>query len=235
MSGAMHLWWGDSLVHSIFSASYLWRDASFVWWFLGMMHHCWAASLVWCIYALVYLWQDASLVSCLYGVMHLWCAESLVRYIFVVLHLWWIISFYCNIPLMHCIFGALHLLWYIGTFGMLCNGIFGVLNRWCDATLVNYILVATFLWRTVSLVRRIFGVMCMHFWYAMHRHLWWCLVGVITIVQCIFGALSLGLGFNIFFLCCVFGAMHCLVSYVAQACYCSGASILYTMIGRVNH
>ena len=69
----------------------------------------------------------------------------------------------------------------------------------------------------------------------MHRQLWWCLVGVITIVQCIFGALSLGLGFNIFFLCCVFGAMHCLVSYVAQACYCSGASILYTMIGRVNH
>ena len=81
---------------------------------------------------------------------------------------------------------------------MLCNGIFGVLNRWCDATLVNYMLVAIFLWRTVSLVRCIFGVMCMHFWYAMHRHLWWCLVGVITIVQCIFGALFLGLGCNIF-------------------------------------
>ena len=32
----------------------------------------------------------------------------------------------------------------------------------------------------------------------MHRQLWWCLVGVITIVQCIFGALFLGLGCNIF-------------------------------------
>ena len=36
-------------------------------------------------------------------------------------------------------------------------------------------------------VHCIFGVMYMHFWYAMHRQLWWCLVGVITIVQCIFG------------------------------------------------
>ena len=54
----------------------------------------------------------------------------------------------------------------------------------------------------------VFGVMYMHFWYAMHRHLWWCLVGAITILQCIFGALFLGLGCNIF-LCCVFGAMRC--------------------------
>ena len=82
---------------------------------------------------------------------------------------------------------------------MLCIGIFGVHNRWCAATLVNYILVAIFLWCNVSSVHCIFGVMYMHLWYAMHRQLWWCLVGVITIVQCIFGALSLGLGFNIFF------------------------------------
>ena len=81
---------------------------------------------------------------------------------------------------------------------MLCIGIFGVHNRWCAATLVNYILVAIFLWCTVSSVRCIFGVMYMHFWYAMHRHLWWCLVGAITILQCIFGALFLGLGCNIF-------------------------------------
>ena len=86
----------------------------------------------------------------------------------------------------------------ICTFGMLCIGIFGVLNRWCAATLVNYILVAIFLWCNVSSVRCIFGVMYMHFWYAMHRQLCWCLVGVITIVQCIFGALFLGLGCNIF-------------------------------------
>ena len=86
----------------------------------------------------------------------------------------------------------------ICTFGMLCIGIFGVHNRWCAATLVNYILVAIFLWCTVSSVRCIFGVMYMHFWYAMHRHLWWCLVGAITIVQCILGALFLGLACNIF-------------------------------------
>ena len=40
--------------------------------------------------------------------------------------------------------------------------------------------------------------MYMHFWYAMHRQLCWCLVGVITIVQCIFGALFLCLRCNIF-------------------------------------
>ena len=37
--------------------------------------------------------------------------------------------------------------------------------------------------------------MYMHF---LHRHLWWCLVDAITIVQCIFGALFFGLGCNIF-------------------------------------
>ena len=74
---------------------------------------------------------------------------------------------------------------------MLCIGILSVHNRWCTATLVNYILVAIFLWCNVSSVRYIFGVM--HFWYAMHRHLW-CLFDAITIVQCIFGTLFLGLG-----------------------------------------
>ena len=63
---------------------------------------------------------------------------------------------------------------------------------------MNYILVAIFLWCNVSSLHCIFGVMYMHFWYAMHRQLCWCLVGVITIVQCIFGALFLGLGCNIF-------------------------------------
>ena len=56
---------------------------------------------------------------------------------------------------------------------------------------MNYILVAIFLWCNVSSVRCIF-------WYALHRHLWWCLIGVITFVQCIFGALFLGLRCNIF-------------------------------------
>ena len=105
---------------------------------------------------------------------------------------------YCYISLMNYIFGALHHWCYVLYALLVCIGIFGGLNRWCGATLVNYILVAIFLWCNVSSVRCIFGVMYMHFWYAMHRHLWWCLVGAITIVQCIFGALFLGLGCNIF-------------------------------------
>ena len=75
MSDAMHLWCGDdlvahcifgmvilwytaSLVHlwCIFSALYLWLDASLVWWFLGMQHFWCASSLVWCIYAAMHLW-----------------------------------------------------------------------------------------------------------------------------------------------------------------------------------
>ena len=92
---------------------------------------------------------------------------------------------------------------------MLCIGIFAVHNRWCAATLVNYILVAIFLWCNVSSVHCIFCVIYMHFCYAMHRHLWWCLVGaMMTIVQCIFGALLLGLGSNIFLVLHLW-AMHC--------------------------
>ena len=85
--------------------------------------------------------------------------------------------------------------------------------------------VAIFLWCTVSSVRCIFGVMYMHFWYAMHRHLWWCLVSAITIVQCIFGAVFLGLGCNIFF--GVASLVLCIVSFIAQACYRSGAYIYH--------
>ena len=71
----------------------------------------------------------------------------------------------------------------------------------------------------------IFGVMYMHFWYAMHRHLWWCLVGVITIVQCIFGALFLGLGCNIFLVlrlwCYALSAIsRRLATAVAHLLYC---------------
>ena len=36
MSGAMHLWWGDSLVHCIFCPLYFWWDTSFVWWIFRM-------------------------------------------------------------------------------------------------------------------------------------------------------------------------------------------------------
>ena len=73
-------------------------------------------------------------------------------------------------------------------------------------------------------VHCIFGVMYMHFWYAMHRQLWWCLVGVITIVQCIFGALFLGLGCNIFLVlrlwCYALSAISCrLATTVAHLLY----------------
>ena len=102
---------------------------------------------------------------------------------------------------MHRIFGTLHHWCYVSA-PLVCYALayFGVHNRWCATTLVNYILVAIYLWCNVSSVHCIFGViyMHMHFWCAMHRQLWWCLVGVITIVQCIFGALFLGLGCNIF-------------------------------------
>ena len=123
-----------------------------------------------------------SLLCCSFGVMSLLWFIYLLQYFFDALHL------RCIASLVLC----------ICTFGMLCIGIFGVHNRWCAATLVNYILVAIFLWCNVSSLHCIFGVMYMHFWYAMHRQLCWCLVGVITIVQCIFGALFLGLGCNIF-------------------------------------
>ena len=69
--------------------------------------------------------------------------------------------------------------------------------------------------------------MYMHFWYAMHRYLWWCLVDAITIVQCIFGALFLRLQYIIG----VASLVVCIVSYIAQACYRSGAS---TLFGRNN-
>ena len=126
---------------------------------------------------------------------------------------------------MYCIFGALHLWCYVFAL-LVCYALasFFVHNRWCAATLVNYILVAIFLWCTVSSVRSIFGVMYMHFWYAMHRHLWWCLVGAITIVQCIFWCIV-----SWSWVQYVFGVASlvlCIVSYIAQACYHSGASTL---------
>ena len=203
MSGAMHLQWDDSLVHCIFSALYLWYDASLVSCIIGVMHPCSNASFAGCIFGVMSLWWAAYMMQCIYGVLNLWCAASLFRCSFGVMSLLWFIyllqySFRCIASLVLC----------ICTFGMLFIGIFGVPNRWCATTLVNYILVAIFLWCNVSSLHCIFGVMYMHFWYAMHRQLCWCLVGVITIVQCIFGALFLGLGCNIF-LCCVFGAMHC--------------------------
>ena len=136
--------------------------------------------------------DHCALLCCSFGVMSLLWFIYLLQYFFDALHL------RCIASLVLC----------ICTFGMLCIGIFAVHNRWCAATLVNYILVAIFLWCYVSLVHCIFGVMYMHFWYAMQRHLWWCLVGAITSVQCVFGALFLVLG-AIHFWCCIFGAMHC--------------------------
>ena len=62
----------------------------------------------------------------------------------------------------------------------------------------EYDLEFIFTWKPLEVALHLWCYVYMHFWYTMHRQLWWCLVGVITIVQCIFGALFLGLGCNIF-------------------------------------
>ena len=226
MSGAMHLQWDDSLVHCIFSALYLWYDASLVSCIIGVMHPCSNASFAGCIFGVMSLWWAAYMMQCIYGVLNLWCAASLLRCSFGVMSLLWFIyllqySFRCIASLVLC----------ICTFGMLFIGIFGVPNRWCAATLVNYILVAIFLWCNVC----IFGEL----------HLWWiifwlqyffgvmylrCIASLVLCI-CTFGMLCIGnfvgaslvwlllcnaslvhcflvLGAIIFW-CCVFGAMHC--------------------------
>ena len=103
-------------------------------------------------------------------------------------------------------------------------------NLWCAELLVLCNFGELYLGCNISLVYCIFGTLhlwCyMHFWYAMHRHHWWCLVGAITIVQCIFGALFLGLGCNIFLVLRLWCYTVYIVSYIAQACYHSGASTL---------
>ena len=96
---------------------------------------------------------------------------------------------------------------------------------------MNYILVAIFLWCNVSSLHCIFGVMYMHFWYAMHRQLCWCLVGVITIVQCIFGALFLGLGCNIFL---VLRLWCYALSAISRRLATAVAHLLYNIMGRVG-
>ena len=149
----------------------------------------------------VHLWCTASLVHYIFGGMHLLYGESLVWWILGMLHLW------RDASLMSCIYDVMHL-WCAES---LVRCIFVVLHLCRAASLVNYIFITIFLWCTAYSVRCIFGVIGMHFWFALHRHLWWCLVGAITIVQYIFGVASL---------------LLCIVSYIAQACYRSGASTI---------
>ena len=219
----MHLWWGDSFEHCILSALYLWWNASFVWWIFGMMYLRYAASLVPCIFGVMHPCSDASLAGCIFGVihllwaaydaMHLWCAEYLVLCIFVVLHLW------CVANLVNYIFIAI---WTTSSVPCIVGAMYNYMHfRYALESLVCWIIGALQLWWIISWLQYFFGVMylrcvaslvlCiyMHFWYAMHRHLWWCLVGaMMTIVQCIFGALLLGLGSNIFLVLHLW-AMHC--------------------------
>ena len=68
-------------------------------------------------------------------------------------------------------------------------------HLWCAESLVRCSFGELYLGCNISLVYCILGVM--HFWYAMHRHLWWWLIGA-RLLLCIFGALFLGLGCNIF-------------------------------------
>ena len=71
------------------------------------------------------------------------------------------------------------------------------------------------------------SLMYMHFWYAMHRHLWWCLVGAIIIVQCIFGALFLGLGCNLFL---VFRFWCYALSAISRRLATAVAHLLYILV-----
>ena len=222
----MYVWCYASSVRWFFGALYLWYDASLVSCIIGVMHPCSNASFAGCIFVVMSLWWAAYMMQCIYGVLNLWCAASLFRCSFGVMSLLWFIyllqySFRCIASLVLC----------ICTFGMLFIGIFGVPNRWCAATLVNYILVAIFLWCNVC----IFGEL----------HLWWiifwlqyffgvmylrCIASLVLCI-CTFGMLCIGnfvgaslvwlllcnaslvhcflvLG-AIYFWCCVFGAMHC--------------------------
>ena len=98
--------------HSLDSASYVsvaWealsRESKVIWW---------AAYMMQCIYGVLNLWCAASLLCCSFGVMSLLWFIYLLQYFFDALHL------RCIASLVLC----------ICTFGMLCIGIFGVLNRW---------------------------------------------------------------------------------------------------------
>ena len=139
-------------------------------------------------------------MRCIYGVLNIWCSASLLYCIFGALQIWWIIYLSQYELHLRCL-ALLVLCIIICTFGMHWN-------LWCAESLVRCNFGELYLGCNIYLVYCIFGALhlwCyvyksayMQFWYALHRQLWWCLFGVITIVQCIFGALFLGLGCNIF-------------------------------------
>ena len=206
MSGAMHLQWDDSLVHCIFSALYLWYDASLVSCIIGVMHPCSNASFAGCIFGVMSLWWAAYMMQCIYGVLNLWCAASLFRCSFGVMSLLWFIyllqySFRCIASLVLC----------ICTFGMLFIGIFGVPNRWCATTLVNYILVAIFLWCNVC----IFGEL----------HLWW----IIFWLQYFFGVMYLRCIASLVLCICTFG-MLCIGIFGVHNRWCTATLVNYILV-----
>ena len=217
MFGALYLWWDAYLVH-IWSLVILMHciygaylvgcmsDAMHLWCGDDLVAHCiFGMVILWCIFSALYLWWDTSLVWWVFGMVNPRYAASLVSCTFGVMHLC------CDASLAVCIFGELHI--------------------WCDASMVCCILVAIFFWRTASSVHCISGVMYMHFWYAMQRHLWWCLVGAIAIVHC---AMHLWSIVSWSWVQYIFGvASLVLVSYIAQACYHSGASTLLYLLNKL--
>ena len=140
-----------------------------------------------CIYGV--LIAAESLVRCIFVVLHLWCGANLVNYISIAIFLWWTTSS------VHCIIGAMYYMHFWYALASLVGWIVGAVPHWWIISWLQYFFGVMYLRCVASLV---LCVMCMHFWYAIHRHLWWCLIGAITIVQCIFGALFFGLGCNIF-------------------------------------
>ena len=107
------------------------------------------------------------MLRCIFGELYIWCNASMV--------------------LINCILRALHLCCYV--YALLVCYALASLVCWIVGGLQLWWIISIFLWCTASSVRCIFGVMYMHYWYAMHRDLWCASLTAITIVQCIFVAL----------------------------------------------
>ena len=167
-----------------------------------MVNLRYAASLVSCLFGGMHLWWAAYMT--IYFVLNLWCAASWLCCIFGVVQIWWIIY------LVQDIFDALHL-WCVASL-VLCICNFGM--HWhllCAESLVRCNFGELYLGCNISLVFCIFGAL----------HVWWCLIGSITIV-CLWCIVSwVQYIFDVVFL------VLSIVSYIAQACYRSGATTLF--------
>ena len=108
--------------------------------------------------------------------------------------------------------------------------IFGALHL-CCAALVNHIFIAIFLWCTAYSEHCIFGAMGMHFWcYALSSLVAprWCdyYCAMHLLVHCFLVKVQ--------YIFVVASLVLCMVSYIAQPCYRSGASTSTSTEGQVR-